>query len=406
MTAKLKGCKYCGRQGFVWKHLGGDRWALFETDTRGRPIKNHTAECKQSPTAVGADVAEVNALLEEQADNIEALIDAADATLTSEREQVADAIDAPALPTYDAASEVAPGVTDQNIPNIDPAYMVDASMLAAVKRVLALANETGAPQNIGLHGPAGGGKTTFGVQIGALHRGHTVVIDSTDKETASDWFGTSTLKDGTLTVVESDFVKAVETPGAVIVLDDVALIQARTVQNGLNALLDPSRRSIFVQALGREVRVAPRVIFVGTWNVGAEYTGASELSLQILDRFRAGALFEVPYPEDVVLANIIRARSACPKAAASRLADVAAWLRSDPDPLYPSTRGLVAAGGHVRKGATIGAALFYTVFGELDAETRQRAYTIISANLNRAGYPDSERRLWEAPRIGEYVNIS
>lgn len=401
-----KTCKYCGVSGFVWKRLGQDRWALFETDSQGRPVRNHTAICRDRAAASGSDVAEVQRIIEEQEAAIGEFIDSASATLDAAREEAADAADRPELPRYEAAVRDTPAASEFPVPALDPSYLIDVAQLAAIKRVLKLAEETGQPQNIGLHGPAGSGKTTLAVQIGALHRGPTVVVDSTDKETANDWFSTSTLKDGTLTEVESDFVKAVETEGAVIVLDDVALLQSRTVQSGLNALLDPSRRSIFVQRLNREVRVAPKVIFVGTWNVGAEYTAASELSLQILDRFRSGALFEVPYPDDGVLANIIRARSACPKAVATRLADAAAWLRSDPDPIEPSTRGLVAAGNHVRQGATIGHALFYTVFGELDPETRQRAYTILATNITRAGYPDTERKLWEAPQIGNYVSLA
>jgi len=347
--------------------------------------------------------------IESETDAIAAFIESADDLLTVERETTAELATRPVLPVYEAS----PGRVEQgqeqrvsSIPALDPAYTIDMVQLAALKRVIALADETGQPQNIGLHGPAGSGKTTLGVQVGALRKAPTFVVDSTDKETANDWFGTQQLNDGTMTVTESDFVRAVETPGAVVVLDDVALIQARTVQNGLNALLDPSRRAIYVQQLEREVRVAPGVIFVGTWNVGAEYTGTSDLSLQIIDRFRAGALFEVPYPENGVLAGVIRARSACTKPVADRLANVAEWLLADPMPIETSTRGLIAAGQHVRQGATIGHALWFTVFGELDAETKQRAYGIISVNLSKNRYEDAERVVWEAPRVGAYVSIA
>jgi hypothetical protein len=178
------------------------------------------------------------------------------------------------------------------------------------------------------------------------------------------------------------------------------------VQSGLNALLDPSRRALYVQQLRRTVRVARGVVFVGTWNVGAEYTSASELSYQIIDRFRAGALFEVPYPDTATLAAIIQARSGCNKQDAGRLADAATWLRNDPDPIVASTRGLVAAGHHLRQGASIGHALYYTVFGELDLDTRQRAYGIIDVSLSREGYVDAERDRWAAPQTGKYVKLT
>jgi hypothetical protein len=402
--AQLKTCKYCGVSGFLWKRLGADRWALFETDGQGRAVRNHTATCPSRPDTSGA--ASVAAVIDEQADEIADFIDTATATLDAERERVADAIDAPTILRYEAAVVRDPTeVSEFPVPSIDPHYLIDDAQLRAIKRRLAIAQSTRQPQNIGLHGPAGSGKTTMGVQIGALYQGPTVIIDSTDKETANDWFGTQQLKDGTLTFVESDFVRAVETENCVIILDDVALIQNRTVQSGLNAFLDPSRRSIYVQQLGRTVRVAPGVIFVGTWNVGSEYTSASELSLQIVDRFRSGALFEVPYPDDGILASIVRGRSGCSKGDASRLADVAAWLRSDPDPIDCSTRGLVGAAEAIVAGATIGEALFFSVFGELSLEERQRAYGIIGTNLTRSGYLDNERPRWDTPRTGQYVPV-
>lgn len=401
--AQLKTCKYCGVGGFLWRRLGADRWALFEVDGQGRPLRNHTATCQSRPGTSGGAAAVAN-VIEEQADEIAEFIDTATATLDAEREAAADAVDAPTLKTYAPAVTREAAVESQfAVPEKDAAYLWDSWQLAAVKRRLARAKKTRQPQNIGLHGPAGSGKTTMAVQIAAIYEGPCVIVDSSDKETANDWFGTNQMKDGTLTFVESDFIKAVETENCVIVLDDVALLQNRTVSSGLNAFLDPSRRGLYIQQLGRFVAVAPGVIFVGTWNVGAEYTSASELSLQIVDRFRAGALFEVPYPDDGILATIIRGRSGCSKGDASRLADVAAWLRSDPDPIECSTRGLVGAGEAIVEGATIGEALLVSVFGELTLEERQRVGGIIGTNLTRAGYLDNERARWEPPKTGNFV---
>lgn len=412
-----KTCKFCGRSGFVWRRLGQDRWALYELDAQGRASINHTASCRvgrgqvagapyTSGAAETADAAEVQAMIDANVDAISGFVDAAAAQLVAQAEAVADKVDAPVIPTYNVTPGTAKADSDIPVPTLDAGHLWDAEHLATVKTVLALANDTGHPQNIGLRGEAGGGKTAMAIQIGALHGGPTIVIDSTDKESATDWFGTQTLKDGTVTFDPSDFVRAVETEGAVIVLDDVALLQSQKVESGLNALLDPSRRAIFIQQLGRVVQCAPRTIFVGTWNEGDEYRAASELSKQIIDRFRAGALFEVEYPDSRILTHIIRTRSGCPKAAAQRLADVAAWLRADPEPIVVSTRGLIAAGNLVRKGRSIGAALFFTCFGELDEEERQRAYTIIGTEARRAGYPETEAALWAAPVMGRYVTAT
>lgn len=394
MAAQLKTCA-CGKSGLLWRRLDAKRWALYEVDDKGRPVRNHTDICPQfgatngktrNESAIETESAAVSDWVEAQAAKV------ANASAKVEAEAEAD----------DVSREVASGA----IPAIDSAYTVDLADWAAIKRVIAEADSTGMAQNMGFYGPAGSGKTTLAVQVGAFRRSHTVVVDSTDRESAADWFGTSTLKDGTLTVEPSDFVTAIETPGATVILDDVAYVTSRTVNNGLSALLDPSRRSIYVQSLGREVRVAAGVLLIGTWNVGAEYNGATDLSMHLVDRFRSGALFEVPYPDDSVLSSIIQKRTGVPSGVADRLADVTSWLRSDPEPFEVSTRSLLAAAKQVANGATIGAALFYTVFGELDIRERQRAYGIILTQCSKAGYPESEQSLWEAPRKGNYGGIA
>jgi hypothetical protein len=289
------------------------------------------------------------------------------------------------------------------VPSLDPEYLIDSAQLEAIRRVIAVADSTGQPQNIGLHGPAGSGKTTMAIQIGAIRRAPTFVIDSSDKQTADEWFGTQTIADGTIEYHVSDFVRGLETPGSVVILDDVALLQSRTIQNGLNAILDPSRRSIFIQSLGRTVTVAPGVCICGTWNVGDEYSSASDLSAQILDRFRAGAMFEVPFPSNGALTHVLSARTGLNTLMAQRLANLAEWLRGDADPIFVSTRGLIAAGHHIVSGASVGHAVFYTVLGDCDASERARAYGIIDVALG--GCDDDERALWATPVSGDYVRL-
>jgi len=398
MADSRKPCKYCGKPDLLWVALGPGRWALFEADAQGRRVRNHTAICKQRPSAGGVP---------SETDDTNGAVTDFYAAAEAQREADIEAATAITLKRYEGASgAVLAADVSSLIPAKDAGYLVDAAQWAAIKRVFAVSDETREPQNIAFWGEAGSGKTTLGIQCGAHFGRPTFVIDSTDKETTNDWFGQQSMKDGNLTVTETDFVRAIETPNAVIILDDVALIQARTVQNGLNALLDPSRRSIFVGILNRTLTVAPGVVFIGTWNVGPEYSGASELSKQLVDRFRAGAMFEVPYPDDGTLATIIRSRSACPKREAGILSDVAQWLRSDPEPVILSTRGLVAAGQQIRKGATIGAALFYTVFGEMAQSELQRVYGIIGVRARSAGYLAQEVTEFNAPETQRYVPLS
>lgn len=289
-------------------------------------------------------------------------------------------------------------VADGQVPVLDGDYLIEESQLAAIKRVIGLA-DAGRPQNIGLHGPAGSGKTTLGLQIGALRKSPTFICEAAGKQTADEWYCTTTgVVEGKIQTVASHFVTGIETENAVVVLNDVALLQDRTVQNGLNELLDPSTRSTFVEQLGRRVSVAKGVIIVGTWNVGSEYTGASELSLQLLDRFRSGALFELPYPDDGALAHILAARSGLSRKKADELSLLSTWMRGDSNPIPVSTRGLIAAATHVAQGATYGEAISFTVFGELDEFERQRAYGII--NKHRPAKPE-----WATPKRGNYIKL-
>ena len=295
------------------------------------------------------------------------------------------------------ASEYVVTVGEGSVPVLDKDCMVEETMLRATHRTIALA-DLGKPQNIGVHGPAGSGKTTFGLQIGALRGSPTFLCEAAGKQTADEWYTVTTgIVDGKIQTVPSHFVTGIETENAVVVINDINLLQDRTIQNGLNDFLDPSTRSTFVEQLGRRVTVAKGVIIVGTWNVG--YSSGTELAEQIIDRFRAGILFEMPYPEDGALAHIIHVRSGLALPKAEELAEMASWFSGDSARIECSTRGLIAAACHVAQGATFGEAVAFTVFGELDSKQRQTAFGII--DKHRPGSP-----IWATPKRGNYVRIA
>jgi hypothetical protein len=233
-------------------------------------------------------------------------------------------------------------------------------------------------------------------------------VEAAAKQTADEWYGEATGIDktsGAVTFRASRFVQAIETPNAVCVINDIALLQSRTVQNGLNELLDPTTRSTFVEQLGRVVRVARGVIIVGTWNVGAEYTGASTLSAQLLSRFRSGSMFEVGFPNNGALVHILRKRTGINEPSARRLSNLADWMHNDPDPIEVDTRGLIAAAHLIVKGRPIGHAIAFTIFGELDAGERERAFGIIDVQLKETNADEAEARLWDTPKSGAYVAL-
>ena len=236
---------------------------------------------------------------------------------------------APNAPNTDSGDAMTIDGISAYTPAIDRDYLIDSSQLAAIQRLINRIDRSGRPANIGLYGEPGSGKTTLGVQIAAMRRGPVVVCEASAWQTPDEVYATTTGIDresGAVQARASRFVMGIETPGATVVINDVANLQNPRVQNGLNELLDPSTRATFVEALGRAVRVAPGVVIIGTWNTNT--ISATELSGQILDRFASGLMFEVPLPTNGALAHILTARTGINRPGAQRLAR-GEWLRND-----------------------------------------------------------------------------
>jgi len=291
-------------------------------------------------------------------------------------------------------------------PGIDPAYRIDIAQHATLKRLIARA-DSGEIVNVGLFGDAGSGKTSLGLQIGAIRNAPTFVQEVASIGSADEALAITTGIDkttGKVIAIESHFVRGIETPNAVVILNDLALLQSRTVQNGFSELLDPTTRATYSAALGRMIRVAPGVMIIGTWNVGSQFTGASELSEQLLDRFRAGAIMEVPYPPRAELERIIRSRTNASPADAKRLSQATEWLRGDSRPFTVSTRSLLSAAQLCAAGATVGQALAHTVLGDLPLDEMTRAYAVITVKSKAESDEDIE--IWAAPELGNYADLS
>jgi MoxR-like ATPase len=85
---------------------------------------------------------------------------------------------------------------------------------------------------------------------------------------------------------ESAFVKAIQIPGAVILLDELS----RLSHDGMNLLfpvLDPMQRYIRLDESedSKTIKVADGVTFIATANIGSEYTATKVLDKALLGRF-------------------------------------------------------------------------------------------------------------------------
>lgn len=99
---------------------------------------------------------------------------------------------------------------------------------------------------------------------------------------------------------ESTFVKALETPGAVILLDEITRCP-QIVLNVLIPLLDGYKSyRLDSSPEQREVHVADNVYFIATANIGSKFSGTNSIDPAILDRFKAYVYAEWPSVKEEV----------------------------------------------------------------------------------------------------------
>ena len=143
-------------------------------------------------------------------------------------------------------------------------------------------------KNIMMTGPAGCGKTMaakavvnsldrpdFYFNLGATQDPRATLIGNTHFDS----------KKGTY-FSESNFVKAIKTPNAVILLDELSRAHP-DAWNILMTVLDSGQRYLRLdEANGQEtIKVADGVTFIATANIGNEYTSTRVMDKALMDRF-------------------------------------------------------------------------------------------------------------------------
>jgi MoxR-like ATPase len=236
-------------------------------------------------------------------------------------------------------------------------------------------------RNMLLTGPTGTGKSQTAIAVAkALGRELFYVNLGATQDPRGTLIGnTHFSKEAGTYFNESAFVKAIKTPNTVILLDEVSSAHPEA-WNILMTVLDPGQRYIRLdEAVGSPtIKVAEGVSFVGTANLGAEYTAVRVMDRALLDRF---TIAEIPYlTQEQETSLIEKVYPGIDNSHASNLAEIAALTRQELATEAPqistmiSTRsviemaGLMVDGFSLAEVAQVGIYPMYSEEGGLQSE--------------------------------------
>lgn len=143
-------------------------------------------------------------------------------------------------------------------------------------------------KNVLMIGPTGCGKTLVAQSLAeSLKKEYFYFNMGSTQDARSALIGNTHFDKETGTVFnESTFIRAIKTPGCVILLDEISRAH-HDAWNILMTVLDPLQRYIRLDEKrdSAVVNVAKGVTFVGTANIGNAYTATRVMDLALMNRF-------------------------------------------------------------------------------------------------------------------------
>ena len=144
-------------------------------------------------------------------------------------------------------------------------------------------------KNIMMTGPSGCGKTLAAQTVANVLNGRQFFyfnVGATQDPRSTLIGNTHYSKDKGTFVAEALFVKAIQTPNAIVLLDELTRGHA-DAWNILMTVLDENQRYLRIDEMPETptIKVAKGVTFIATANIGSEYTATRVLDRAMLDRF-------------------------------------------------------------------------------------------------------------------------
>ena len=236
-------------------------------------------------------------------------------------------------------------------------------------------------KNILMTGPAGTGKTLAAqTLVKALNKPYFYFNLGATQDPRGTLIGNTHFKKDSGTMFsESLFVKAIQTEGAIILLDELSRAHPEA-WNILMTVLDPGQRYLRLDEHEDSITipVANNITFIATANIGNEYTATRAMDLALVDRFVIVEMDVLNLSQEREL--LIKLHPSLSWTMATAIAEIASMTRTEFNSDNPristavSTRISVEMAGLVADGFTLGEAAevciypFYDKSGGLDSE--------------------------------------
>lgn len=264
----------------------------------------------------------------------------------------------------------------------------------ALHTALIALGSKGLPHNTWLAGERGTGKTEFVTQLAARLNRPLFRVNFDEALERADFVGANTIEGGSVVWKEGVITQAVQTAGAIILLDEVGFARAQSVAI-LHSLCERSiHRSLTISETGRRITVAKDVVFFGAdnsngyGNTSGNFAGVREQNSAFLDRF--GYTIRFDYLPPVKEAGLLVSRTGIERKAADiivRFANVArqkakAGALTQP----PSLRQLFAWADAVNAGLPCAVAFKNAVINKYPEDCAQELAGIYIAEINEADF--------------------